>query len=81
MHSYFVRLDYFSVGEHHLSHEQHLAAVFLVEKIHLLHYIPSFRTIISRLIFVRREGGAMKIDWGEGKGRKLGGENAGRKII
>ena len=53
--------------DYHSSHEQHLAAVFLVEKIHLLHCIRSFRIIISGLIFVRREGGAMKNDWGWGR--------------
>ena len=32
-------------------------------------------------IFVRREGGAMKNDLGEGKGRKLGAGGIERKII
>ena len=67
------RLDYFLIGEYHSSHEQHLATVFL-EKIHLLPCIRSFKTIISDLIFVRREGGAII-------GRKLNGGGAGRKII
>ena len=69
--------------DYHSSHEQHLAAVFLVEKIHLLHCIRSFRTIISRLIFVRRKGGTRKNDWErEGKGSMLGGGGVtGRKII
>ena len=68
--------------DYHSKHEQHLAAVFLVEKTNLLHCIRSFRTIISRLILVRREGRAMNNNCQrEGKGRKLGGGGAGRKII
>ena len=57
-------------SDYHSSHEQHLAADFLVEKIHLLHCIRSFRSIISGLIFVRREGRAMKIDWGGEGGQR-----------